>query len=474
MAATIQIVDKVGTSGVVLLDLNLPLGGVMLGHRDEVALAQVQVQQQGDQGFSWSPAAHAGGPAELAARAITVPVVLFSASSDATAALARSLQELTRSRFILKIQRHGSTVPVWIRCMPCSPQLNTQVSAAGQHPRIVTGSLTTQTEPYALGARVDVGPVTITQDPASGTPFVWDIGSVAGDSLTPLVIRSGDTGLTAAEDRILISTRRRGTPSSLTGLVVQGESATLGSAGPTVATFTGDTTFSGSSGARATYDVDGAWTATFVFSSLAGAEVPGTYRLLIRARRSGEAAGQLITLSAAAGPLTLVESFTAGGNDLRVIDMGLIQVPVGQPPMMSAPETPVRASGPTIVVTVTKQTATVTPSNPVVDLDWAMLVPADQDTGVLENRDSLSGSVIALDGYDHTPRVWSADPYTGSTPSAVGSSTLAWVGGAPRLRPGANRLYVVLGLGTSTASARTPASSIALSGSYWPRYGWLA
>ena len=471
MTAVCQIVDQVGSS-TVLLDLNRIVSGVTLGKRDEVALAQVQMPPT-DQGFVWSPSAHAGGPGELSGRTITVPVVLMTATPDATAALVRTLLQLTRSRFVLKVQRHGGTVPVWIRCMPCVPQLGTQIAAAGQHPRIVTGSLTAVTDPYALGARVDVGPVTVTQNPASGTPWVWDISSVGGDSLTPLVIRASDTQLTAVEDRTLISVRRRGTPSGLTGLAVQAEDATLGSSGPTTSVFTSDTTFSGGSGARATYSADGDWTAAFDFSGLSGVEVPGTYRLLVRCRRSGEASGQLLSLVATAGPLRLVESFTAGGNDLRVVDMGLVQVPVGQPPMLSAPETPVRATGPVITLTVSKPTATVTAGNPVVDLDWAALIPADQDAGVLEIGDDLTGRTVVLDGYDHTPRAYSADPYTGSTPSAVGATRLGWIGGAPRLQPGTNRLYVVAGLGTGSASARTPSSTLTLYGSYWPRYGWL-
>jgi hypothetical protein len=106
------------------------------------------------------------------------------------------------------------------------------------------------------------------------------------------------------------------------------------------------------------------------------------------------------------------------------------------------------------------------------DIDWIGLFPADQDAGVLEVSAAVSG-VLALDGWDHQPRTFTTDPYTGTTPSASGGVGLSFVGGAPRLQPGSNRLYIVGGLGTATGSARTPALSLDISASYWPRHGWL-
>lgn len=473
MAGTVQIVTAVGSSGVVLMDLNsAPTGvGSRLGSRADVKLADVQMAGSSDQPFSWSGTASAGAPGALVSRQITVPVVLSGNSADGLAVQVALLQSLTRTRFILKVQRHGATQPVWLRCAPCAPRLDTQVSAAGQPTTMATGTLVASTEPYAIGARVDVGPHTITQNPASGTPWVWDINNVAGDALTPLVLRWQDDTITAAEDRLFVSTRRRGTPPALSGLVVQAEDATITAAGPGAAVFTGDSTFSGSSGVGATYSSGGDWTISVPFPGLVGVEAPGVYRLLVRCRRGSTAAGKLFSLVAQVGPQRMVGTFTVGGNDTRVIDLGLVQVPIGTPPFLAAPETPTQAAAPTVSLTVVYPSA----AAGTFEVDWLALVPADQDAGVLDVGAPVPGAgmCVVLDGWDQQPRVYDGDPFTALSPVAQGATALGWIGGAPRLRPGSNRLYMIAGLGVSTAAARTPATSFAVSGSYWPRYGWL-
>jgi hypothetical protein len=353
MAATVQIVSAVGDAGEVLMDLNwAPSGiGAMLGPRGDVKLADVGMSGGSDQPFAWTGSANASAPGVLASRQITVPVVLSGGTADGVTAQVVKLQALTRSRFILKIQRHGSTVPVWLRCGPTVPRLDTQIAAAGQPTSLVTGTLVAPTEPHAVGARVDVDPVTITQDPASGIPFIWDIPDVGGDSLTPLVLRFSDDAISNAEDRLFISTRRRGTPASLAGLVVQAEAGTITDTGPGAAVFS-DAAFSGGSGIRGTYSSGGNWTVRVPFASLAGVEAPGTYRLLVRCRRGGGAVGKLFSVTAQVGPARLVGTMVAGGNDQRIVDLGLVQVPIGTPPFLAAPETPIQAAAPTVTLTV--------------------------------------------------------------------------------------------------------------------------
>ena len=56
------------------------------------------------------------------------------------------------------------------------------------------------------------------------------------------------------------------------------------------------------------------------------------------------------------------------------------------------------------------------------------------------------------DGWDGQPGVFTTDPFTGTTPAAAGATGLSFIGGAPRLRPGNNRLYVVAGLGTAAST----------------------
>ena len=270
MAAVVQLVSAVGSTGTVLMDLNAaPTGqGAYLGPRGDVQLADVALAERaGGEAFRWTPAVDGGAPSSLTTRKITVPFVLVSNTPDGAAVLAGRLQQLLRSRFVLKLQRHGSTVPVWLRCAPCVPQMSSNVAAPGQPTTIITGTFTALTEPYALGARVDVTAAAITQNPAtSGAAFTWDITGVGGDSPTPLVLRTSDSGLLGVPDRTLISIRSRGNPADLDGdLFVQAEGATLtyGTSPPTV-TVISDSALSSSSGLSAAYAVgaSGPWTAT--------------------------------------------------------------------------------------------------------------------------------------------------------------------------------------------------------------------
>jgi hypothetical protein len=136
---------------------------------------------------------------------------------------------------------------------------------------------------------------------------------------------------------------------------------------------------------------------------------------------------------------------------------------------MASPESPTSAQAPAVSVSTVRAAA----GTGTFDIDWIGLFPADEDAGILEVTQAGSG-VLALDGWDHRPRLYTTDPYLGVSPAAVGAPGLSWVGGVPRLRPGDNRLYLVAGLGTAASSSRAPGFTFTVSGSYWPRFGWLA
>ena len=481
MAAVAQIVTTVGSTGTVVLDLNAlgSAGGVMIGKRDGIDLARTELARKDtDRPVVWSPS----DPEGIGTRKITVPVVLLGASADDLAAKIRTLNQAVTAPFVLKVQRAGSSVPVWLRCWPTLPKLETGLVAAGRGTALATGVLEADTEPYAIGARVDVGPFTITQDPAVAGAWTCDVTGVTGDALTPAVIRlTGDEAVNV-QDQVLVAVRRRGVPSSLTATVLTtqaegGSTVTGGSYPPTVTTFTSDSTFSGSSGLRATYP-SGTVSGTSDFSylpslgSLSGVEAAGTYRALLRVRRSGGAAGLAFTLKLKVGGGSNYALFTAGGADTRGIDLGLIQLPMSQPATMAAPEGPTAVSAPSLDIQVQKSWS----GAGVLDVDWVALVPADQDAGLIAVTSPVPGSgrVLVLDGYDHLPRVFTTDPYTGSSPSAygLGTATTGYVGGVPRLAPGSNRLWFVTGLGTVTV--RAPSITFTANVSYWPRFGWLA
>jgi hypothetical protein len=474
----VQIVDGVG--GAVLLDLNS--GSVLLGQRSNVKLGDVDLGKI-DRPVQWTSQTSTAAPDDLVSRQITAPIVAVCASPDAAAAFVASLHRLVQSPFVLKIQRHGGTVPVWLRCWPSAPRFDTQVAGAGVPTNVVIGTLQADTEPYAIGARVDVAAATVTQDPTSAGAFTLDVNGVTGDSLTPAVLRFSTDVVSNVVDQMMVAVRRRGTPSAIatTSLVVQAESGSSaviagGTPAPTLSTFTGDATFSGASGGggvRATFP-SGALNgspgfAVTVTPSLSGVEAPGQYHVLARVRRSGGAAGQPLLLWTSVGPAVLRESYVSGGADTRVVDLGIVQVPIGQPPFMAAPEGPRTAISAAIKLQVYKQWA----GAGVVDVDWIGLVPADQDCGMLtvDSPAPGTGLTVVVDGYDAGTRIYSADPYGGGSPVAQGATAVSWIGGPPRLRPGNNRLWLITGLGAGVV--RAPSVSFPTAVSYWPRYRWL-
>jgi hypothetical protein len=475
MPAEVTVVPAVGSSATIL-DLNRALSsGVMLGARDQIQLAQTQMATLvgADAGFTWSPTSAGDEPAALRARQITLPVVAWSTSPDGAAQLAATIRRVLGARFVLRILRHGSTVPVWLRCAPAKVELETNIVAAGLSTTIVKGIVTADTEPYALGSRVDVAETTVGQDPSLGSAWIWDITVTAGDSPTPLILRSSSSALVNVADRTLFTIRRRGTPSALTGNAVQATSSMsipgVSATPPTLSDLSSDSGMSGGAGVRATYTTghSGPWGLAVPFSSMTGPEVPGVYRLLVRCRRSGSG---LFTLVAQAGPRRLVEAFTSSGNGTRIIDMGLVQIPYGQPAYMAAPGGPVEADAPSInlyVVAAADEAATF-------DVDYVALMPSDQGCGLLDIAAGLGTSTtVAVDGWDHVARAFTADPYIGSTPRAKSVNGLVWAQAVPMVAPGVNRIYAVTGLGSYAATTRVPAASFGLEASYFPRYSWL-
>lgn len=161
----------------------------------------------------------------------------------------------------------------------------------------------------------------------------------------------------------------------------------------------------------------------------------------------------------------------AGGVDLRVVDLGLVQVPTGQPSALSAPVAGDRgAAASTITVKVWKSGTT---GAGTFDIDWVTLVPADEDGGLWRTSNAASLWAYA-DGYDGTAGFADLDLATSTAAvmqgMAAGTSTL-FLGGIPRLRPGDNRLYCVQG-GTS-AVIWPKTTSFTVRAAYWPRYRWL-
>jgi hypothetical protein len=472
LPAILQVVSAVGST-TSLLDLNDNPAGILVQRGDGLNVGEVGA---GDGAMPvWS---QPDTITEVTTRRIVVPVILFGATVDAVGAKVGSLVKLVSKPWVLRVRRSGATTDGWLRCYPTVPQMDSRVTGA-HGGGVTTGTITASTEPYAYGARVDVGPADATQNPNTASAFTFDVSSPGGDAPTPVVIRCSDTtDLLGGAHATLVAVRRTGAPTSLTGLYTSADAGTgtvLG-ANVTVTDPLADATFSGGNGVRFAYGTSyaggsgNAGRLTFT-PAVTGAEAPGLYKLLARVRRS--VSEDVLFITTIAGlynldPLTYV----AGGTNTRVIDLGLVQLPAGQPQQLAAPApAAMGAAPPSIQVDVTKGATGVAVN---VDLDWLALIPADEDLGVVYQSAAVAGGVwLTLDGYAQEAYLTTGDPYLAASTGYSGAVKTDWVGGVPRLYPGvANRLYFMVGLnalGSAPANTVLPTFTV----SYWPRYTWL-
>ncbi len=479
MTATLQIVDALG--GALVMDLNGNTAGVGGYAKRGMNLSEGQLSGFGAD-VEWSPLA---GPSGLGRRRATIPFLLRGSSADDVGAKVAKLMASVQGPWWLKVRRHGATADCWLQCFGCVPQVESQVTTS-RTAHIAQGVIVCETAPHALGARVD-GSVAVGQNPNSSA-WAIDINGVTGDTATPLLLRMNDSsvfGLGAFG--AFISVRRRQTPANLTALMLTrqaefGSNTLSGGTGLTLTTLTGDAALSGSSGVRATFSsAYGALTGgqiSFTAPDLTGVDVPGVYRMFVRLRRNSTANTQQLVLKAFVnGALIVPEDITVpvGGSATRLVDLGLVQWPAGAPASMSAPVPIASGATPTrVVLQFWRKNAGAS----IVDFDYLAWIPADDDAGYLHVDKALnspSAQYVVVDGYQNLGMVTTGDPtgahtivgqsYGGTTP------TVDWTGGAPRVRPGTNRVFVVAG--TGGAFTHPLALNVNVGYSYWPRFTWL-
>jgi hypothetical protein len=240
-----------------------------------------------------------------------------------------------------------------------------------------------------------------------------------------------------------------------------------------------DSGFSGGAGERINFKTgylafSGSGILQYNAFGVTGLEAPGVYRLIGRFRRVGGSIGQEHIIRPTWGPFTPQDYlYTAGGSDLRVIDLGLVQVPVGQPQQIAAPTAELGATAPRLLLNLYKN------SNGAgsLEIDWLALIPADESHGMIAQTGAAATATdqLVLDAYQNLAMYTDGDPYNTATRMLGPSPTMSllYVGGMPVLAPGNNRIYVVGGLGTSGGAAWTIATLVTLTVSYWPRYAWL-
>ncbi|GLY32138.1 hypothetical protein [Kineosporia sp. NBRC 101731] len=481
MTAILQIVDGLG--GPLVLDLNRAVGGEGGYARAGMDLTEGEVAT--DDQPNWSPLA---GPASLARRKISIPVLLQAPTADALGVRVAKLMQATRRTWWLRVRRHEGSADSWLRCFPCVPRIESQITTSAR-PDLARGVIECETDPYAYGARVDRTPAPVDQHPgASHDAWGIDISGVQGDTETPLLVRMHDSDGFASAFGAFVSTRRRQDPSQVVSskLVREAESGAnlrSGTAGQlTWQTLTGDDALSSNGGVRLAfadgYDAGRSASITFAAPTLDGPDTAGTYRMFLRIRRLGDAVDQQLVIRAFTNNSSLAPdeiTVPAGGTRIRMIDLGLVQWPSAQP---AAIEAPIPSSSSASTTPVTLQLWRRSSGRADIDLDYLCWIPADEDAGYLELDASLfnpDDQYVNIDGFQHQAMITSSNPigdhkilgqaYGSSTPTA------RFIGGAPMVRPGSNRLFVVCGLSGVAGWPRSRTLNVGYS--YWPRYTWL-
>lgn len=473
MAAIVQIVASVGST-TSLLDLNDTTTQTIVVQRSgsgSSAGLSLAAVDPGDVAMPvWSPAGAATVP-EATTRQITVPVHLMGLTVDVVASRVQSLVRLLGQPWVLRVRRSGSAVDGWIRCFPTIPQLETDVT--GSHGGgVVRGVITAQTEPYAYGARVDRASLAVPiVNNTTANAYVLDVTAPTGDAPTPVIIRCNDNALVGTAHGTMFAIRRTGAPASLTGLAVDATAGTASVTGTvTTSALSADAGLAGGTGTRFTIaaTVSGYGRITFT-PGVTGAEAPGLYKLLARVRRSTTEEYIFNTTLSGLYKLDTV-TWAATGVNTRMIDLGIIQLPVGQPQQLAAPTAAVfGAEPPSITYDTTRTTGA---ASTTIDTDYFLLIPCDEDAGIVyQSAAAPAGSYLTVDGFAQDAYLTTGDPFT-SASGQSGTPRLDYVGGVPRLYPGVtNRLYIVGGFSNVTIAALASAPTFQLS--YWPRYTWL-
>jgi hypothetical protein len=414
-------------------------------------LRQVGVSTLLTDGIRYSAAAYDN-------RVLHIPLVLRAPTADGQAASIQALvAELNRPSNILMWLPDRATNPIFFRTFRHSP--DDLVENLFNYRR---ATLDIPAEPFAVGPRIDVSPVTVAHNPASANGLFLDVTGVKGDVETPAIVRvPADKVYDATFKTSLIATRRRGTPSSAPFLV-QAEACTLG----TAVTLPGnDATMSGASSNYARFTPTGTSNAVRLTTAAptSNTDLRGVYRLLARYRKS--VSGDTFTVQAkwATGTIANTAVTLPSGTALRYVDLGYVSFPAGTDPIFDGySNTEVAVSG-----TTTEIWAARAAGSGNLDFDFLLYVPADDSTCTVQWHSANQGTHEAvLDGTSRMVYLLDAsDQVYNLTPSPIPGA------GFPMLAPGVtNRLYFIRDIDTTATTPDAITDTTAVTVQYYPRY----
>lgn len=397
-------------------------------------------------------------------RTLRLRLELRDSSVENVAARIQTLmRELNRDNNILKWQP-GTTAPVFFRTLRTAPDRIGEVPGSGTYK---TFDVAIPAEPFALGLKETVTPITVSNDPAAASNgCFFDITSVKGDVETPLILKLTTTG---RGQQSLFAVRRRGTPSAAPGFL-QAEAMTNGT-DTTVQANDADMSGAGNNFKRTTFATPG-WAIRLSIGepwpSSASVDNRGRYRVFARVRKntSGDVMQARLTYGPFAGadPLvtnTAVTIDTAETSPVTV-DLGMITIPVGADPVYDGySNTEISARGIYIALEATRTSGSGT-----LDWDFVSFVPADDRLCIAEwNHSDTAADRLILDGSHDT--VYAIINSSGELVSRVPGSV---DGGFPMISPGqTNRIYYLNEVAPGEAEPVFP-TTWSFEPFYFPRY----
>lgn len=318
-------------------------------------------------------------------------------------------------------------------------------------------------EPYAIGVRRDLAPVTVTNNPASGTnPTRFDVpGPILGDGPTPAFVRIQGV---AAGETVLLAQRTINNPTALTNWA-QAESGTLENS---TTTFAAGSSFSGSSGTATSFSSTSiARRVTVTVPTASSSEaLRGRYRVILRAHLPSGASGAntfLIRYHQAGvnfnpGPTVTT---TLSPNEFQLVDLGVLE----HPHATAAPSSiGYSALPPGFASTNLEIWAARIDGSANLELDYVYLLPADERLCSVQTVGTTG--YLVLDG----PNDATYGMASGTEPFGLirtidnGGGLVPRIGGLPMLVPGVNNRWYMLTAGTVSVTKTVEIS-------YWPR--WL-
>jgi hypothetical protein len=398
-------------------------------------------------------------------RTVTLALVLQAADADSIAVALQNLaRELDRPNNLLRVQRDGASKPVFFETYRSMTDSITE-----QLKTLRTAMLRLEAKPFALGLKEVLTPTVIFNDPATGCYL--DIPYPSGDVETPLYLKINATDVIAAGRRqTAFAMRRRGTASAAPW-IIQAESMTLAAS----------TTLPGNdataSGAGSNYARAATLTSTFttrltsaVFPSTASVDARGKYRVYARVRKTASAGEVRVRLAISPDGTTDITPDTVGvvlptGTVWRWADLGVIQIPIGNDPVVSGPDNTALAARGIIV----KLQIALTASASNLDVDCMVFMPAD-DRMCRVLWPSTSGPTTMVLDSSNRPRVYGL----GSSGEVYSTEIAAMDSGTPMISANAyNRMWMLLDTGTTSTAGDLIANTATVTGEYYPRYVYV-